>query len=126
MFNTAAFAGPGYNSIGDESGSYLLRSCPDHQLNLSLSRYFRLGKSETRRLQVRADAYNVFNNVIYNAYQTNMVLANPSSPTTIINSQYMSDGSLNPARLTPSAAGFGAATGAMPMRSLQVQARIYF
>jgi hypothetical protein len=124
-FNTAAYAGPGYNSIGNESGSYLLRGCPDHQANLSISRYFRLG-SETRRLQLRADAYNVFNNVSFNAYASNMVLASPASPSTIMNNQYNADGSLNQARLTPATAGFGAATGAMSMRTVQLQARIYF
>ncbi|PWU08393.1 MAG: hypothetical protein C5B51_07875 [Terriglobia bacterium] len=124
-FKTAAFAGPGYNSIGDESGSALLRGCFDHQMNLSISRYFRLG-SETRRLQIRGDAYNVFNNVIINAFQANMVLASPASPTTIMNNQFAADGSLNPARLTPATAGFGAATGAMPMRTIQLQARFYF
>jgi hypothetical protein len=124
-FNTAAFAGPGYNSIGNESGSYLMRGCFDHQANLSISRYFSLG-SERRRLQLRADAYNVLNNVINNAFQANMVLASPASPTTISNNQYNADGTLNPARLTPATAGFGAATGAMPMRTIQVQARFYF
>jgi hypothetical protein len=125
-FNTAAYSGPAYGSIGNESGSYMLRGCPDHQMNLSLSRYFRLGKSETRRLQLRADAYNVFNNVVFNSFATNMVLQSPATPTTIANNQYMSDGTLNPNRLTPATAGFGAATGAMNMRSLQLQARFYF
>jgi len=123
-FNTAAFAGPGYSSIGNESGSALLRGCFDHQANLSISRYFRLG--EQKRLQLRADAYNVFNNVIINSFQSNMVLASPSSPNTIMNNQYNADGSLNQARLTPATAGFGAATGAMPMRTVQVQARFTF
>jgi hypothetical protein len=124
-FNTAAYAGPGYNSIGNESGSYLLRGCPDHQFNMSLSRYFRLG-SETRRLQLRADAYNVFNNLIFNAYANNMVMGSPATPTTIANNQYNADGTLNQARLTPATAGFGAATGAQAMRLIQVQARLYF
>jgi hypothetical protein len=124
-FNTAAYAGPGYNSIGNESGTYLLRGCPDHQFNMSISRYFHLG-SETRRLQIRADAYNVFNNVIFNAYANNMVIGSPATPSTIANNQYNADGSLNQARLTPATAGFGAATGAMAMRLLQVQARLYF
>jgi hypothetical protein len=124
-FNTAAYAGPGYNSIGNESGSYLLRGCFDKQVNLSISRYFRLG-SETRRLQLRADAYNLFNDLTINAFQSNMILASPASPTTIANNQYLSDGTLNPARLTPSSAGFGAATGAQAMRTLQVQARFFF
>ncbi|MFB3779038.1 MAG: carboxypeptidase regulatory-like domain-containing protein [Bryobacteraceae bacterium] len=126
QFNTAAFAGPGYGSIGDESGSYLLRGCPDHQMNLSISRFFVIGKSETRRLQLRADAYNVFNTVTFNAFQTTMVLSSPANPTTIVNNQYNADGSLNRNRLTPATAGFGAATGAMAMRSIQLEARFWF
>jgi hypothetical protein len=125
-FNTAAYSGPGYGSIGNESGSYLLHGCPDHMLNMGISRYFRLGKSETRRLQLRGDAYNVFNNVIFIAYANNMVMASPATNTTIANNQYMSDGTLNPNRLTPQTAGFGAATNAMSMRSIQLQVRLYF
>jgi hypothetical protein len=124
-FNTAAFAGPGYNSIGNESGSYMLRGCPDHQMNMAISRYFRLG-SETRRLQLRADAYNVFNNTIFNSFSTMDVLFSPAAATSPLNNQYNADGSLNQTRLTPATAGFGAATGAMPMRSIQLQARFYF
>ena len=124
--NTAAYQGPGYGSIGNESGSYLLRGCPDHQLAMSLSRYFFIGKSETKRLQLRADAYNVFNNIIFNAYSNTMTMASPATNTTIANNQYMSDGTLNPARLTPATAGFGAATGAMATRLIQLQARFYF
>ena len=50
------------------------------------------------------------------------------SPTdlTILNSQYLADGSLDPTRLTPRNAGFGAATGAQPMRNMQLQIRFGF
>jgi hypothetical protein len=123
-FNTAAFAGPAYNSIGNESGSSLLHGCFDHTVNLAIGRYFHLG-SERRLLQIRADAYNVFNALVINAVQTQMVLASPASPTTILNNQY-NGSALNPGRLTPAAAGFGAATGAQPMRSIQLQARFIF
>jgi hypothetical protein len=36
------------------------------------------------------------------------------------------DGTLNPARLRPADAGFGAATGAQNMRNLQLQVRFQF
>ena len=55
-----------------------------------------------------------------------------ASPTTtrsdrvVQNPQYHADGSLNPARLTPRNAGFGAATGAQNMRNLQAQIRFQF
>jgi hypothetical protein len=45
---------------------------------------------------------------------------------TIRNAQTLPDGSINPARLTPRTAGFGAAQGAMAMRTMQVQIRFRF
>ena len=98
--NTAAFAGPQYNSIGNESGSNLLHGCADHTTNLSLARIFRL-KSEQRRLEFRVDAYNAFNAVVINARASSMQLASPSAPATILNSEYNANGTLNQARLTP-------------------------
>lgn len=124
-FNPAAFAGPAYGSQGNESGSSLLHGCFDHTVNLSIGCYFHLG-SEQRLLQIRADAFNVFNAVVINTFQTQMVLSSPSSPTAILNNQYNADGTVNQARLTPATAGFGAATGAQPMRTLQLQARFIF
>jgi hypothetical protein len=38
-------------------------------------------------------------------------------------SQYLADGSLDPNRLRPQDAGFGAVTGAAALRSLQAQMR---
>jgi hypothetical protein len=55
-----------------------------------------------------------------------MQLNNPAAPTTVTNNQYNADGTLNPARLTPQNAGFGAATGAQAMRTAQVQVRFQF
>jgi hypothetical protein len=43
-----------------------------------------------------------------------------------VNSQYLPDGSLDPARLTPKTAGFGAATSAQPLRNMQLQIRFGF
>jgi len=50
------------------------------------------------------------------------------SPTdlTIVNSPTLADGSINPARLTPRTAGFGAATGAQVMRNVKVMIRFGF
>ena len=44
----------------------------------------------------------------------------------VLVAQTLPDGSNDPARLTPRTAGFGAATGAQPMRNLQVQVRFMF
>ena len=124
QFNASAFQGPTYNSIGDESGSYLLNYCSDHTLDLSVSRSIRLGRS--RQVQFRLDAFNVLNSAVINAVQTLNQYNSPADPVTIRNNQFNADGSVNTARLTPQTAGAGAATAAQFMRSLQVQLRFIF
>src|SRR5262249_19218262 len=57
QFNAAAFAGPTYNSIGNESGTNLLSGCADHTMDLSVTRNISVGGS--RRLQFRLDMFNV-------------------------------------------------------------------
>jgi len=42
------------------------------------------------------------------------------------NAQFLANGEINPARLTPRTAGFGAATGAQGLRSIQLQLRLQF
>jgi hypothetical protein len=42
------------------------------------------------------------------------------------NAQYLADGSVDPNRLIPRTAGFGAVTGAQAMRSIQAQIRFSF
>ena len=76
-------------------------------------------------LTFRWDVYNVFNAVIYNNRNSNVIYRSPTDQT-VVNSQYLPDGSLDPARLTPRNAGFGAAIGAQPMRNLQMQLRFAF
>jgi hypothetical protein len=124
QLNASAYSGPGYNSIGDESGANLLGYCSNHTFDLAISRSFRLGGS--RVAQFRLDAFNLFNSVIYSAANLTMQLNNPAAPTTITNNQYLADGTLNPARVLPKDSGFGAATAAMPMRSVQMQLRFLF
>ena len=123
QFNTKAVAGPTYGSVGMESGRFLLGGCPDHTVDLAIARNIRMGGN--RNLQFRLDAFNVFNAVIYNDRQRNVIYRSPTDQT-VVNSQYLPDGSLDPARLTPRNAGFGAATGAQPMRNLQLQIRLLF
>ena len=64
--------------------------------------------------------------IVISARNTALQYNNPSSPTTITTNQYLADGSLNPARLTPATAGSGAATGAQAMRSVQMQLRFIY
>jgi hypothetical protein len=124
MFNANAYQGPTYSSIGNESGTNLLSGCWDHTVDLSISRNIALGGH--RQLQFRLDLFNVFNAVVYNARQSTIQYSSPAASTTVTNNQYLADGSLNQARLTPANAGAGAASGAQAMRSLQAQLRFYF
>jgi hypothetical protein len=123
QFNTAAVTGPRYGSVGLESGRNILGGCPNKTVDLAISRHIRLSGSRT--LQFRIDAFNVFNTVVINDRERNIIYRSPTD-LTIVNSQTLPDGSLDPARLTPRTAGFGAATGAQPMRNLQLQIRFGF
>ena len=97
--------------------------CLDHTVDLALARNFPL--KGDRNIQLRADVFNAFNTAIYNARVTQLQLTNPTDQV-IRNGQYNADGTLNQARLTPRNAGFGAATGAQAMRSIQLQFRFQF
>jgi hypothetical protein len=123
QFNTKAVTGPQYGSVGLESGRNLLGGCPNKTVDLAIAKFIRLRGNNT--LQFRLDAFNVFNVVVINDRERNVIYRSPTD-LTIVNSQYLPDGSLDPARLTPRTAGFGAATGAQPMRNLQVQIRFAF
>ena len=111
------------NSLGLESGRGLLVGCADKTVDLSLARTIRLGGS--RNLEFRFDAFNAFNVAIINARSTTITYDNPVSRV-VQNPQYLADGTLNPARLTPRNAGFGAATGAQNMRNFQAMIRFQF
>jgi hypothetical protein len=123
QFNVNAVTGPGYFSDGLESGRNIMVGCPDKTVDLSINRSIRLGGS--RQLQFRVDAFNAFNTVVINGRQTTLQYNNPVDKV-IQNSQYNADGSINSARLTPRTAGFGAATGAQALRTIQMQIRFQF
>jgi hypothetical protein len=123
QFNPAAVTGPTYRSLGLESGRNLLRGCPDKTVDLALMREIRL--SGARRLQFRLDVFNALNTAVINARQTQIQYNSPTD-LTLRNSETLADGSIDPKRLTPRTAGFGAATGAQTMRNVQVQLRFAF
>jgi hypothetical protein len=123
QFNTAAFAGPLPGSNGLESGRNYMTGCADKTVDLAIQRNIRLGGSRT--FQVRADLFNAFNTAVYTSRQTTLQLNSPTDHT-IRNAQHLADGSLDPARLIPRNAGFGAGTVAMGMRSVQLQFRLQF
>jgi hypothetical protein len=115
--------GPQYGSVGLESGRSILGGCPNKTVDLAIARNIRMGGN--RSLQFRLDIFNAFNVVVINDRERNVIYRSPTD-LTVVNSQYLADGSLDPARLTPRTAGFGAATGAQPMRNLQLQIRYAF
>lgn len=110
QFDVSAVTGPKYGSVGLESGRNLLHTCPDHTLDLSLLRRIRLGGG--RDVQFRFDAFNVFNTFIINGRNTTIQYRSPTD-LTVLNSQTLPDGTIDPNRLRPRNAGFGAATGAV-------------
>lgn len=123
QFNTSAFAGPTYGSLGLESGRNYLNGCVDKTLDFAIARNFRMGGSRTA--QFRVDLFNAFNAVVISNRVTQLQLTNPTTQV-VRNNQYNADGSLNQSRLTPRTAGFGAATAAQAMRSVQIQLRFQF
>jgi hypothetical protein len=119
QFNTSAIVGPTYNSVGLESGRNIMVGCPDHTVDLAVARNFPFGKGG-RQVQVRVDAYNLFNTAIITGRNTT---ANFTSPTdmTLRNPEFVAnagDTTLAPGatgtvlaagRDVPRNAGFGAA-----------------
>jgi hypothetical protein len=109
QFNVAAVTGPQDHSVGLESGRNLLRGCMDKTVDMALAKSIRLPGQ--KNLQFRMDVFNLFNSYIINARSTTVTYTSPTN-LTIQNSQLLPDGSVDPNKLTPRTAGFGAATGA--------------
>jgi hypothetical protein len=99
-----------------------MQGCADHTTDLAIARNFKLGGQ--RVAQVRLELFNAFNTVVFNGRVTQLQLVSPTDQTTR-NSQFV-DGSVDPARLVPRNAGFGAVTSAQPMRSIQLTLRLSF
>ena len=106
QFDTSIVSGPTYGSVGLESGRNVLIGCPTHRTDLAIARNIRLGGN--RQVQLRVDAFNAFDQAFITGRNTNVNFNSPTDQT-IRNSQYLPDGSLDPNRLQPRNAGFGAA-----------------
>lgn len=122
-FDTSLFSGPQVGSVGLESGQNYLTGCWDKFWDFAIARNIRFGGG--RLAQVRLEMFNAFNTVVINARNTSMQLASPTDQT-LGNAQYDAAGNLVQTRLRPNNAGFGAATNALPLRSVQVQCRFQF
>src|SRR4029453_6786519 len=120
QFDTSVFRGPSYNSVGLESGRYYMSGCVDKTIDFAIARNFPIRGG--RNVQIRAELFNAFDAVVINNRVTQLQLTNPTDQA-IRNGQFNADGSVNQARLQPRNAGFGAATAAQDMRSVQLQIR---
>ncbi len=63
-FNTAAYADPAAYTYGNSKPNSLVTDW-GKSVNLSLLRQFHIGLGENRYFQFRAEAYNLFNNVVF-------------------------------------------------------------
>jgi hypothetical protein len=106
-----------------ESGRNILGGCSDKTVDFALAKNIRMGGS--RSLRLRLDVFNLFNTIVINDRERNITYRSPTD-LTIVNSETLPDGSIDPARLTPRTAGFGAATGAQATRNMQVTVRFGF
>jgi hypothetical protein len=98
-YNVSAFANPAPYTYGDEKPNALTTNWGKN-LDISLFRQFRIGLGETKYFEFRAEAYNVFNDVIFGI--PNNYLSNP-----------------NPGQVT------GVAGASLP-RQLQMGLKFYF
>ena len=110
-------------SLGLEQRPNYLTGCPSAILDLSLVRSFRLGGS--RVAELRLEAFNLFDTVVYTGRNAVLSLTSPTNPT-MTAAQYNPDGTLVQTRLIPSQAGFGAVTTAAPLRTVRAQVRFRF
>jgi len=124
QFDASAFAGPLPGSLGLESGLNYMHGCAGSIVDLALARRIRLGG--TRALQFRVEAFNLFNTVVFTGRNANMQLAGLDSAGTATNLPFDAAGNPIPSRVLPQGAGFGVATAAQPLRSVQMQLRLQF
>ena len=122
QFNAAAVTGPTFSSVGLESGRNVMRGCPDKTVDLSLSRNIggRRPPAAVPHGRVQRVQHGGING------RQNQIQFNSPTDLTIRNPQFLADGQVDPTRLQPSNAGFGAANGAQAMRTVNVYARFSF
>jgi hypothetical protein len=137
QFNTAAFLGPLFNSVGLESGASYLHGCFASALDFSIARNIRLGGN--KNVQIRADLFNAPNAAGITNRNTTLVLSNPNDPATNVAPVFdpvtgllndgvnrLPNGAVSPDRSKPKNAGFGVATAYQTPRNVQLQVRFSF
>ncbi len=128
--NPAAFTVPGINQDGPYSRFYLRNPLINNQ-DLSLFKNFRFGREGKRNLQLRLEAFNVFNHPQFSGYNLTTNVTNASGQTgSAIFNNFTGLTVTNNLRPAGSAAVlgtyFGEHNGANPMRVVQLAAKFYF
>lgn len=117
QFNVDAFTTPKSGSIGLESGKNYLVGPPQNNLDLSVSKFIRLGGN--RRLELRLDAFNALNTTQFLTVNSTLTVRSLTDPTPT-NLAYDANGNLvNPT-------GFGTVSSQRPPREIQLLARFQF
>ena len=111
------FAPPQPGSVGMESARWFLYGPPTNNLDLSLSKSFRLGA--TRRLEIRLDAFNALNHTQFSGVNSTLNYSSLDNPVPT-NLPYDSTGRL----VNPN--GFGTVNGVRLPRQLQLVTRFTF
>jgi hypothetical protein len=137
QFNSAAFLGPLFGSVGLESGASYLHGCFASALDFSIARNIRLAGS--KNIQIRADVFNAPNAAGITGRNTTLSLSTPSDPVTnvapvfdpvtgLLNNgvNLTSAGAVSTDRSKPKNAGFGVANAYQAPRSIQLQVRFSF
>jgi hypothetical protein len=70
-FSPTAFAAPAAYTYGTEKVNPFTAQMR-HEVDMTLSRQFHIGLGEQRYFEFRADAFNLFNNVVFNIPDTNI------------------------------------------------------
>ena len=115
--NPAAFAPPPVGSIGLDSPRYLMTGPGVNDWDMSLLKNIPIHESVS--LQLRVDAFNVFNHTQFSGYNTTINFSGLSNPTPT-NLPFNSSGQLS------NLIGFGSVSGVRSPRILLLAARFFF
>jgi hypothetical protein len=117
MINTSVFRPPQPGSRGDESARFFLHGPPINNLDLSISKRFRV-RNEIG-FEIRLDAFNALNHTQFTGVNNTVNFASLTDPT-ITNLPYDASGRL------VNQNGFGTINGVRSPRTLQLVTRLTF
>jgi hypothetical protein len=103
-------------SIGNDSGSNVLRGPGVNNWDISLFKKFKYGDSESQYIQLRMEAYNAFNHTNWSGFN-NAAQINPTTGAVVNTTGVNAFGALNAVR------GVGALGGP---RIISLAAKLYF